>query len=908
MLETNSLVQHRNNAGVADTHQPPPAYPSSPTDRPYTATKQRGSLWWSVMRMAATLRRHARRRTRWVVLLATAALLGLLLALLLLSLLLHPMKLFKEQLYGLHSLQRALFFEDEVHINASASQPARAHSGVCALCADGTILFRAERNDADRVQGQREETMSVAHETVVCFESIEDRNRGPNRLGQAPPSPLHDAHDCIARLHNLGLLAPPRSTTVAVYNASCEKLQVSLRVLEDSRVALPTQFGAVVAQLQRSSTDSSVVELATPRLTVWPETHAFVGTSTAARNGSRATPLYIRTAAVAATDVDSDVARPSAFVVDEVQHQIVVKFASSPGGERKEKDMEADELHCPLHFLTLRLGRFGRHHNQLQEILNGVALATELNRTFILPPFVPALYTGYLKMDTEIFYGWNTLRQHGRYCVLTYAEARPLLRSVYAEGNHNQQQQQQQQPRRQGRSMSMERVHFVLDAEVQLQWDALTPAERELRTWGYLPRLPSTKENASIVEYDAEEWFACGVRKTRSGAALLTTGESSTALLFSEARGPTTLTAHDLLNFNNGTTWEKYYTGVQMIVARHGGHTRRRLDGNRSFLFNQPDLVVLSSATAFHVRPRLPVMTRLLGLLRPSPYITSEVGRYYRLWARQYKWPPYTNARRTFDDCLQPSRLRGVVGIHVRRRELTCRDEAEHASQTLIPLTQGRYVLEGTGRHDTFTGTAPVTTTVARLANDCVWNVRSVVHLFRQYAAWLTTERRRTAVGEAEHYTSYMAYDEQAGPIGQEMEVALQRSYQPRADELLADGMRPSFTAVYDRRSRVDFREVYDRAVERVTAPAVQDAANTTAVEAANAWKMDRLIELLYPIAELEVMGLTFDFFMLSNTEVFRGNAISSVSINVCLRRWGRGLPCHGVMVGYYESMYKGFL
>jgi hypothetical protein len=37
---------------------------------------------------------------------------------------------------------------------------------------------------------------------------------------------------------------------------------------------------------------------------------------------------------------------------------------------------------------------------------------------------------------------------------------------------------------------------------------------------------------------------------------------------------------------------------------------------------------------------------------------------------------------------------------------------------------------------------------------------------------------------------------------------------------------------------------------------------------------------------------------------MFRGVTLSSVSENVMMRRWGRGLPCHAVLAGYQASYY----
>ncbi|KPA82052.1 phosphoglycan beta 12 arabinosyltransferase (SCA like) [Leptomonas pyrrhocoris] len=817
---------------------------------------------------------------------------------------------------ALSLLQQSLFFEDEVSSAATRPQLTR-RGGVCAVCAEGHVLFRTSANAAvdtkivDAVGPVVDAPPTLRHFTV-CLESAEERAREaavrPHCL-----SPLCDARDCVAQLYNLGLLRPPRAIETSVHNASCVQLSVALHVLDDA-VTASTHCSAVVAQLRpsRNASTPQPVEVVMPRLTAWPmkrTTRRDDGDDS--RSGSK--PLYFGVAAVKDTDVDGDLPPPSAITVQENGRVITIKFNSGSTASGDQTAASPD-LHCPLHFVTVRLGRYGRHHNQLQEILNTVALAARLNRTFIIPPFVPASYAEFVKLDTRIFYGWHTLREMGHYCLVTYAEVRPVLLQVYA---------------RTGKPamMTMQRVHIAIHATAQQRLAQMSKEEGERRTWGHLLRVPATPTavtgaaSDSAPLYDADEWFACGVRDALNEQAFLRRrGEKEAKLILRETHPPLTPASLNMQREANSTCWESYLTGVRAVVERYGGRRRQREGGDLQ-AYHEPDVVVLSSYTAFHVRPRLVEMARLLGLLRPSPYITSEVGRFYRLWAPQYKWPAYANPQRTFDDCLQPYRFKNVVGLHVRRRELTCQREVAQMSQTILSLSEGLYVLDGTGQLDLAAGSAPFTTTVARLTNDCVWDVRSVVHLFYQYSQWLSGQesepghRTLAASGAGElrndvapqHYTSYVAHDGQAGPIGQEMEVALQHRYSPAPDELLADGTRPSFTAFYDRRSSVDFSLAYQRARERLTTPTA-DPTNATAVEAAAAWETARLIELLYPVAELELMGMAFDFFMLSNTEVFRGNVISSVSINVCVRRWGRGLPCHGVMVGYYEALYKGFL
>jgi phosphoglycan alpha-1,2-arabinopyranosyltransferase len=924
-------MQHR---GVAGTKEPCCSalhFERKETGRSPPHVK-RGERWWrGAASLTTLLRWNAHHRTRALLIILTIATGCFLLVL--------PTVLYISNLIVsadnradyLLSLQRSLFFEDELVENVTRPGVAR-EGGLCVLCMEGHVLFRSPDSDTGTdVLNATADARPTHHDFTVCLESVEEERTlsATARLQQhrrPPLRPLGTPRDCVARLFHIGLLQPPRAVQTAVHNDSCVELRVVLHVVKErsaTAVAL-TQCSTAVAQLRRSSrnsADAQLVELATPRLTVWPPTDTAPpgkdvndddGHEASRRHRSgmtnrtrSAVPPSFGTAAVRVTDIDRDVPAPSAIMLDDALGGIVITFAAANGAAA------SPDLHCPLRFLTVRLGRFGRHHNQLQEVLNVMALAHHLNRTLLLPPFVPALYTAFLKLDTEIFYGWHTLREIGRHCLLTYSEARPILRRAYAATA----EAAAAAGAGAAMVMTMERVHFALDPAAQEEKDKLmSEEEKEWLVWGHLPRLPTMAgvPTSSAPVFDADEWFACGVRRTQNAPALLHPRGGETPLCFREVRPPFTHADLQRDGGANRTCWEHYRAGMRALVARYGGNSSRRGGGGGVDVDLQPDLLVISSATAFHARPRLVDMTRLLGLLRPSPYITSEIGRFYRLFAPRYRWPMYTNPLRHFDDVLQPQRFRGVVGIHVRRRELTCRREAEHLSETILSLSRGKYVLDGTGDGGERGGPAPSNSTVARLANDCVWNAQSLVHIFQQYTQWMTKERQRKGGGVNDGkatlpYTSYVAYDEQAGPIGQEMEVALQQIYHPAAKELLADGTKPSFTAIYDRRPRVDFREAYYRAKERVAVRAANQNNSMTVAEA-TALKTDLLIELLYPLAEQELMGVTFDFFMLSNTEVFRGNVISSVSINVCVRRWGRGLPCHGVMAGYYDALYKGFL
>ncbi|CBZ30189.1 phosphoglycan beta 1,2 arabinosyltransferase,(SCA like) [Leishmania mexicana MHOM/GT/2001/U1103] len=610
-------------------------------------------------------------------------------------------------------------------------------------------------------------------------------------------------------------------------------------------------------------------------------------------------PAYFATAAVRDTDVDSDVPPPWRIDTTEDLNGVVMRFARDAAQTTESSSPLTSDLHCPTYFLTANLGRFGRHHNQLQEILNGISLAKRSNRTFILPPFVPALYMSYLKLNPELLYGWNALRRNGRYCVLSYAEARPILQHL----------------RERDGVVRMERVSFAATADLHLLFN--TTEEHDSYAWGPMPRVPG-KDGAFV--YDADDWFSMGLPQREMTAH--TSGNTSlvpSPLTFHEARPPS---AEECSGFagptpnKNQTQWERIRRCTTAFLRTYGdgdGRCESSLASRR-----QPRIVVISGVTAFHLRPTLTEMTRLLALLRPSSTLAVEIGRYYRLYAAQLQWPANTDPKRSFLNVLQPFRYKSTIGVHVRRRESTCREEAEHPSATIVAMSEARYRFDGTGEKDSTTPGRPLTT-VARLANDCGWDSVSLLHIYDTYAGWMRSPQARglTRSDCSAHVPppnkqvlrGYIAFDEQVGPIGSQLQAALQQRYNP-LKKRAASGYLPIYAAFYDHRPRRDLFQTYQEILARWEHPPtdtqradgepvpISDVPRTTA----------SLIEMLYPIVEQEALALGFDFFILGNTGVFRGNIISSVSINVCLRRLGRGLPCHGVLAGYYEMLYKGYM
>ncbi|KAK7197610.1 phosphoglycan beta 1,2 arabinosyltransferase, (SCA like) [Novymonas esmeraldas] len=765
--------------------------------------------------------------------------------------------------------------EDELAVPRPRLSPG---GGFCGVCAEGQVLFHP-RGGGGAVPSSAAPSPTLVQQ-LVCFSSTEQ-----TRVSAHAAEPLTTAADCVAHLHHLGLLWSPHVNAVAV-NDTCTNVRVTVQTLA------PAAHGdsggcSTVAQLRVSAAAPHMVEVHTPRLPAWPQR---VAADRPMREKTTAPP-YFATVATRDTDADRDVPPPLSVTATEDLHAIVLRFSADP--PMPNSSSSARDLRCPTHFLTVRLGRFGRHHNQVQEVLNCVSLAMQANRTLLLPPFVPSLLIPYLKVSPELVYGWNTLRRDGCYCILSYAEARPVL----------------QQLQRHDGVATVERVNFAASLDESVPFN--TTDEHDVQVWG-ADMAPVPAEDGAVV-YDADDWFSSGLPPPRTSDAAQVRGGGE-PVWFREERPPGTEACRgwERVPVSEAplTRWEALRRCKKSFLRSYGdGHRERQ---------RQPRLVVVSSVTAFHLRPTLAEMTRLLGLLRPSPVITTEVGRYYRDYASQLGWPANRDPRRSFAAVLQPSNFRRTVGMHVRRRERTCRGEAENPSGTIIAMSKDRYLFDGTGDTDAVVaGSATTTTTtVNRLAADCEWDVRSLLNLYSTYATLVrhAASSVQTASPLADPPRVFVAFDEQVGPIGPQLHAALQQRLDPPRQLRAPNAYPLIFAGFYDRRSPKDLVYTFfslwaenEKALDAADADGNAAGNSSTATATAAPWTRGRLLEMLYPIAEQEVLALAFDFFLLSNTAVFRGNVISSVSINVCVRRWGRGLPCHGVMVGYYEMLYKGY-
>ncbi|KAG5487924.1 hypothetical protein LSCM1_08239 [Leishmania martiniquensis] len=720
-----------------------------------------------------------------------------------------------------------------------------ASDRVCALCTSGVVYAHAGAEGGAVAAADARLPRDVT--TLVC--------RDVSPAGEAV---LASVEECVARLHHVGLLRAAATREEAV-NASCVRVTVPSIVghMSGGSSACP----AFLAEMRPVHAGHARVQVRFPRMPSWP------------LPGGRALP-YVGTAAVRDTDVDRDVAPPVAVELTSDGSAIVLRF----GPDATSTVPGAFELRCATYFLSVFVGCFGRQHNQLQEILHGLAFARASNRTYVLPTFVPESYAPFVRYDASKLYGFNAIRREGRYCFVTNDEVKPIFAQLQALGA----------------VLDLRRFDYNGNADAPLS--RRRPTQRRSSFWWKLPPVRS-----GVREYNLDGWLAD--TRTFSPPVLSVADHRPTSVLFCESVGE--LTVADVFGSHTEARLYSRWDRMQIYAARMlellgGDHVSDAAGGEAV----QVRMGVISGEMAFFFHPQLEEATWLFGLLRPSAHVSAEADRVYSDNAEALAWPTEGAAaggaeRLVLRDTLRPENFKGVVGIHVRRREGTCRREAMDLGYTNFALRPGTYALDRTdpswaGRHSTVTS----------IELDCSWTVGSVAELYRQYAQWLWTNVS-DASGRKCVPTSYVAYDDQSGPMAEKLERALQM--------LSADAVaRPRngtvtrypdrYVASYDRRIDTSFRALYN-AAQRTAVAQVRASRRSPDYDRA---LREALVGILYEPGLQEMQAMSFDYIMLTNMAVFRGNIISSVATNVMLRRWGRGLANHGVLAGYQETFYKG--
>ncbi|KPA74884.1 phosphoglycan beta 12 arabinosyltransferase (SCA1) [Leptomonas pyrrhocoris] len=757
-------------------------------------------------------------------------------------------------------------------VNESVLPPMRVRPDdqACALCTDGLVYVHVGRAahateavSAVAVQHTVTEVLHVRLDDAPTFSA----GRGPSTA--AWPSSSEVVSRCLAQLISLGLLGTAQGASLA-HGGTAPRVSAAVLVDYDAAgagtlVGRADRCPAFLAEVRPVAASAAAAGAATmdvsyPRLPSWPLRVAGGGGTVLPA------PPYFGTATVRETDVDRDVQPPASVELTGDGSAVVVRF----GRDEASRRPEPFEVVCPPHFMSVHIGRFGRQHNQVQEMLHTLALSHRTNRTFIVPVFAPENYIPYIRYDAQKVYGFNALRREGGYCLVSYAEARRVLKELEARGE----------------PMSLRRLNYRGVARPR---DAKQWADELAGDWWHVP--PRT--DAGGRRYNVDAWFEDS--KLREPPLTNVSDGRADGMHFVETEDE--FTAKDVFPDGGEEPYvrvARMRKAITLLVDLLGGAHE-----SRPATKPQPRLAVLSSRMAFFVHPPLREQTRLMGLLRPAENITKEADRFYAEAAAAYNWPRLREAGDAAGvrGALKPGNFKGVIGFHIRRREGSCRAEALRIEGPNVAIDR-RFQLDRANP----SWSSPLST-VRNMELDCALTRTRVAELYRQYTQWMRHNMTEDAAASAQLVpTIFMAYDHQSGPIAEQVEQRLAEMWlsRQRSSTWGAATVRPHrFVASYDARVNMSFAAAFKAETRRLNTHRSVQSEPISEEE-----RQVVLTRRLYDFAFAEICAMAVDFFMLTNVEVFRGSTLSSVSMNVIMRRWGRGLPCHGALPGYMVSYY----
>ena len=603
----------------------------------------------------------------------------------------------------------------------------KADDQVCALCTDGLVYVHVGR------RARAWEPVSAAPVEYTVTEVLQVRpgdaptfSAGSGPSTAAWPSVSEVVSRCLAQLMSLGQIGAAQDASVVVRDGADPVVRAAVLVDYDAAGASALagradRCPAFLAEVRPAAANASAkMDVSYPRLPSWP---------LPARRGGTV-PAYFGTARVRETDVDRDVQPPLSVELTGDRSGVVVRFGADATSTRPEPF----EMRCPSHFLSAFIGRFGRQHNQVQEVAHTLALSRKVNRTFIIPVLAPDYYILYLRYDAQKLYGFNALRREGGYCLLSYAEARAVLKQLEAQGE----------------PMSLRRFNYYADPrpKSRKKWESTSYGD-----WWLLPQ--RFEDNSARLNMDA--WLEDS--EVRDPPVTVVSDTRADGMNFLETEED--FTVRDV--FPSGGEDEYVRMGLMrralgMVVAMLGGDHRSAVG-----VKPQPRLAMLSSRMAFYVHPSLREQTRVMGLLRPADAIVKEVDQFYRRSASSFNWSLDRGAGAQLSEmfALRPVNFKHVVGVHLRRREGGCRREAELIGSTAFAL-DGAYQLDARDP-----GWSTHHSTVTSLVTDCSLNKYLLLDLYKQYSSWLRAHDEPCVP------TMYIAHDSHSTAIPAGVEAGL---------------------------------------------------------------------------------------------------------------------------------------
>lgn len=461
---------------------------------------------------------------------------------------------------------------------------------------------------------------------------------------------------------------------------------------------------------------------------------------------------------------------------------------------------------CPHLYITHTNRNSGRHHNQLQSLINTFSLARRLNRTVVLPPFCTDSPSCDLGVSPTWLYSLDSLAAAG-YCFITYVDFERRLVAAY--------------------NATREAVH--------------TPTAQYF--------VKAEEGLSGAAQFDAAELDVAQL--LRPGIGRMYRRSSHRALYLRNAHP---FLPHTVLNAMASVVGE----GLLQEAAQRAANTSQgesycvRVVPAATEPLPAPTLIVLSQRLSFTYRASQTETGLLLDLLQPAPSVEKAIAVFCE-----------ANHLPCGAAAAVPPTPAHMVAVHVRVRENSCMYEINfrfrcpdtHFSSFINSSMCGEYM------------------------EDCSRDKRRVVNAYERLVEGLRPNKT------VPWPTLLIVHD-------------------PESSDMVEKG--------------IDTLHARGIPTLRLTGSLMPFTVNVTATEeeaeglAPFPWVSSSDYHFLETVRRKSIVmtavvhELVAEYFLIATLpKAFEGNFMSSVSQNVCMKRFHRGLPCNNVFPGFFEYTFS---